>query len=388
MFSSDNRLEYLLQRYAQKIATVEEQEELSALLETDWDNTAQSSLASYVDWEKMLAEIEESAAVKKTSGIRFIQRRALKYAAAILLVSGIGAYLYQDSNRNKKHESVTEASEVIPSMDITPGGEKAVLTLADGSTILLDSASNGIISDQGAARVIKLADGKIVYQPNSKITSSAAYNTMRTPKGGQYQLTLPDGSKVWLNAASSITFPTAFPENERTVYVTGEVYFEVVSEKTRLFTARINQETEIQVLGTHFNINAYSDEKEISATLLKGSVRVVNGEKEKLIMPGEQASINAGFSTKNGINVSNVDTSAVMSWRHGVFNFDNKNLGEVMRQLSRWYDIEVIYENDIPDIELGGKLGKDLNLSEILEVLKQYEIHFRMEKGKRLVVLP
>lgn len=383
---SDNRLEYLLQRHINSTATEEERLELNGLLRTHWDRSEGNGATSHINWEKMLTAITEPAPTGIRGRLRRLQRHSLRYAVAVVLCIIAGVYFYFADYRNSATEQIGVPHKSAASTEITPGGERAVLVLANGSTILLDSASDGVLSNGGNGKVIKLGDGSIVYEAGGDMVNATAYNTMRTPRGGQYRLTLPDGSKAWLNASSSIRFPSAFSGDQRKVSITGEVYFEVEHDKMRPFIVEINAGTAVQVLGTSFNINAYSDEPTMGTTLLEGSVRMISGGKEAVLVPGQQARI-AGQSPEGGIDVVLVDTEAVMSWKNGLFNFDNKNLEEVMRQLSRWYDIDVVYEKGVPDITLGGKLGKDLNLSEIMEVLKQYEIHFKME-GRRMIVLP
>lgn len=384
--SSDNRLEYLLQRHIDDTATEEERRELNALLRTHWDRSERERTAPHINWVEMLTEITTPAPTGIRGRLRRLHRPSLKYAAAVLLCIIAGVYFYFAEHRNGASERIVVQPQSMTSTDIAPGGERAVLVLANGSTILLDTASHGILSNGGNGKVIKLGDGSIVYEAGDGMVNTTAYNTMRTPRGGQYRLTLPDGSKAWLNASSSITFPSAFAGDQRKVSITGEVYFEVQHEKIRPFIVAINAETAVQVLGTSFNINAYNDEPTIGTTLLEGSVRIISGGKEAVLVPGQQARTGSQ-SPGSRIEVGLVDTEAVMSWKNGLFNFDNKNLEEVMRQLSRWYDIDVVYENGVPDITLGGKLGKDLTLSEIMGVLKQYEIHFKME-GRRMIVLP
>jgi ferric-dicitrate binding protein FerR (iron transport regulator) len=215
---------------------------------------------------------------------------------------------------------------------------------------------------------------------------------MSTPKGRQFQLVLPDGTKVWLNAASSLRYPTVFDGRLRTVEVTGEAYFEVAklvnpSTGQRVpFHVKVNNKTEIEVLGTHFNINSYDDESAVSTTLLEGSVRVVNGLEKAVITPGQQARIETGSSHIKIVPDANVEK--VMAWKNGVFDFQDATLEEVMRELQRWYNIDVVYEKGVPQLEFIGRMGRDLSLASVLNGLELSRVHFRIEEGRRLVVLP
>jgi ferric-dicitrate binding protein FerR (iron transport regulator) len=234
-----------------------------------------------------------------------------------------------------------------------------------------------------------LKNGQLLYNAGGPVKGAVTYNTMTTPKGRQFQLVLPDGSKVWLNAASSLRYPTVFAGNERTVEVTGEAYFEVARNATKPFVVKVGHETEVQVLGTHFNINSYKDEANINTTLLEGSVRVLNKGKKALLKPGQSAQVAMQANQTAGIKIVNdVDMEKVMAWKNGLFNFQDASLQEVMHQLERWYDIEVVYEKGAPEIEFVGKMERSLSLSEVLRGLQISEVHFRIEQGRRLVVMP
>jgi transmembrane sensor len=239
-------------------------------------------------------------------------------AAAILLLIASGSYFFLNHQHSKTPVASVENKVLIN--DAAPGGNKAILTLANGSEIILSNAKNGALTQQGNTKVVKLEDGKLAYQ-SGKINAPIAieYNTVSTPRGGQYQLTLSDGSKVWLNAESEITFPTAFTGKERKVVIKGEAYFEVAHDATKPFEVTANG-MEVQVLGTHFNINAYEDEKSVKTTLLQGSVKVSKGNESVLIVPGEQARIN---NSDNEISVKKeVNLDQVMAWKNGLFNFN------------------------------------------------------------------
>ncbi len=270
--------------------------------------------------------------------------------------------------------------------DIVPGTNKAVLTLADGSTILLDDIANGVIASQGSSKVIKTSSGTLTYQQAIKNTSGVTpsparggegsgplTNTMSTPRGGQYQLTLPDGTKVWLNAESSITYPTAFIGKERSVSIKGEVYFQVAKDKSKPFKVK-SQNEEILVLGTEFNINAYTNEPAKVITLVEGSIKV----NTTVLKPGNSYSEGKIYSA---------NIQQVTAWKNGIFNFNNADIQTIMRQLSRWYDVEVQYEGKTPERRFKGEIGRDLNLSDVLDGLKSADVRFRIN-GKKIIVLP
>jgi ferric-dicitrate binding protein FerR (iron transport regulator) len=303
-------------------------------------------------------------------------------AAAVLLFMGLGAYVWM------ARQKIASPGIMAHTNDILPGKEGAVLTLADGRQVVLDSLGNGVVAIQNGARVV-LKNGKLTYSSGDQSTGALAYNILSTPKGRQFQLTLPDGTRVWLNAASSLRYPATFSGNERRVAVTGEVYFEVAANSAMPFKVETGNGTAIQVLGTNFNINAYADAGVINTTLLNGSVKVMAGSSGVLLKPGQQAQTGVHAGTQQDIKViNNPDLDKVMAWKNGFFNFENATLEEVMHQLERWYDIEVAYEKQIPDIRFGGKLSRDLSLESVLKSLEETEVHFRIKEGRKLIVLP
>lgn len=274
----------------------------------------------------------------------------------------------------------TPKKELAGKADVAPGHSGAMLTLADGKQITLDSMGNGILANQNGTTVI-MQNGGLSYDAGK--ASGIAYNTVSTPRARQFRLTLPDGSQVWLNAASAIRYPTAFTGNERKVEVKGEAYFEVAKDAAKPFLVQINNQATLEVLGTHFNINAYDDETNIRATLLEGSVKISLRTEAAILQPGQQAEVNSNIKINNQVN-----TAQVVAWKEGTFNFDQLGIAEVMRQLSRWYNIEVVYEGAIPTRKFYGEIGRNLSLSQVLEGLKASGVNFRIEAGNRLVVLP
>ncbi len=319
------------------------------------------------------------------------RRSWLRYGAAAVLIIGAASYFWFRPSLLKQNTIIhtVSAKEVI-----APGGNKAVLTLADGSTIILDSAADGRLAEQGNTKIEKLKNGQIIYIPFDSKDQPVLFNTMTTPRGGQYQLTLPDGTGVWLNAASSITYPTAFAGSERKVEITGEVYMEVKKNISQPFRVQVNDIT-VEVIGTHFNINSYNDESLVKTTLIEGSVKVSYGNVSELLQPGQQAQIaNTGNAMNAGVHSQkerqiliqkNADTRQVMAWKNGQFNFDGADLHTVMRQLERWYDIQVRYQGNVSTDVFRGQLTRDLNLSDMLEILGKMEIKFKLE-GRILTV--
>ncbi|HEY0274009.1 MAG TPA: FecR domain-containing protein [Chitinophaga sp.] len=315
-------------------------------------------------------------------------------SVALLLAAGV----YYGLTRTGSKPAIKMAARAT---DIAPGKNGAVLTLANGAQVVLDSLGNGVVATQNGAQV-RLNNGQLAYDPTGPTTTTVAYNTITTPKGRQFVVTLPDGTRVWLNAASSLRYPTAFTGAVRDVEVTGEAYFEVAKDPALPFHVNVNNQAEIAVLGTHFNVNAYSNESSISTTLLEGSVRVAASRGAArahggaaapagsvVLAPGQQArlaGISAGLPTAISV-VNNVDIDRVMAWKNGLFNFEDASLEEVMRQLERWYDIEVVYEKGVPDIELAGEMTKGVTLNDLMAGLEKLGVHSRLE-GRRLIVMP
>lgn len=300
-------------------------------------------------------------------------------AAAIVILLGTGAYFWIANQKN------TQSATVTGKTDIVPGKKGAVLTLADGSQVVLDSLGNGVIAMQGgtAARIM---NGSLVYE--GKADAAVYYNTISTPKGRQFHLTLPDGTVVWLNAASSLRYPTFFTGKDRKVEMTGEAYFEVAKNKGMPFKVEVKNKAEVEVLGTHFDINAYANETSINTTLMEGSIQVsaTSSGNPVTIKPGQQAQITHVRSGEIEV-IDNPDVEKIMAWKNGLFNFSDASLEEVMRQLERWYDIEVVYEKDIPRKTFYGKLTRDISLQGLLMILEKTGVRFRIE-GRKLIVLP
>lgn len=304
-------------------------------------------------------------------------RMSAAVAAALLLV--LGGYYYWASQESALPP---EEKQNIAQHSLLPGTDAAILTLGDGSQVVLDSLGHGAISRQGLADIIN-RKGKLSYNAaEGEQNETVAFNTVTTPKGGQYRITLADGTNVWLNAMASIRFPTVFTGSERIVEATGEVYFEVAKDKERPFHVRING-LDVQALGTQFNINAYPDEPTANITLLEGSVRVGKDDRRQMLVPGQQVRI-----TEEGemIMKDEVDMDQVMAWKNGLFYLTGSNIREIMRQISRWYNAEVVYEGDVSGIDFYGVVERTKDISELLGILEKTGIvHFRIE-GKKIIV--
>lgn len=395
------RFAYLFGRYQSQTLTLKERMELMALIRNDqYEVEVLSFIDSYIQldfsaetlrhqpdpaiarliFSKVQQHISTGDPVPETrSRIRFLPSRWLRYAAMLLLLLGAGMY-FLVLDRKKPHPSTT------PSMaqkhDVSPGSNGAILTLSDGKQLVLDSLQHGVIAQQPGTQ-ITLTDGQLAYAPATTVTEHAAFNTMSTPKGRQFHLQLPDGTHAWLNAASSITYPTTFSGKERKVTITGEVYFEVTKDPRKPFKVKADKGAEIEVLGTHFNANTYTDEPRQHITLIEGAVRVTADHQTQILKPGQQAQVqpNGSVTLEKNANIEKV-----MAWRRGVFNFDNASLAEVMRQLARWYNVEVVYEGPVPVAQCQGWIQRDLNLSDVLEGLNRTGVQFRID-GKQLIVL-
>lgn len=288
-------------------------------------------------------------------------------AAMALLLTAAGYLYYQQATPRVTSQTI-----------IAPGHQGAILTLANGTQVQLDTIQNGVIALQGGMTA-KIVNGTLQYEGKP---AGTLYNKMSTPKGRTFQLTLPDGTNIWLNSESSVRYPIAFNGPDRKVEITGEAYFEVAADPGKPFLVDVANRTTIAVLGTHFNVNAYNNEQAIAATLLEGAIRV----KDLVLQPGQQALLH----TNNDLQlVPAPDISKVMAWKNGLFDFEGASLQEVMRQLERWYDIEVVFEGPIPDIRFGGKMTRGIPLNEVLEILKGFEgadFKFQMKGDRQLII--
>ncbi len=383
----------LLEKVKHSTATAEDCDRLLALLNESNSDELVAYANKYYEEQRLLFEqsgnilwkniFKEIVALDKEvlnsapeTPVRHISFRRWYRAAAVavlLLMTG-GAYFWSQ-NKNSNIQPVVKTEQ----QEIPPGREGAVLMLADGSKVLLDTIQSGAVALQGGV-MAKVENGRLVYEGTG---SEMLYNIMETPKGRQYHLVLPDGSKIWLNSMSSIRYPISFIGKKRIVEITGEVYFEVAKMKEHPFLVKINDNTSVEVLGTHFNINAYNNEHSINTTLLEGSVRVNVGDNHALLKPKQQARI------KDGINVyDDVDVDRIMAWKNGLFDLEGLSITEIMRQLERWYDIDIIFEGEVKDnIKFTGGISKGVTLNQLLEALEVMDIHFKLD-GRTLIIRP
>lgn len=391
---------HLLNQYASGKITPEELQRFTEMLAADdtnrlsqiealrdWmiDQPESTSHYDKDDWKKVLNRILNTD--KQEAPVSSIKKRTLvfyRYAAAIVLflvVFGIGYFFL-----NRQWDLSQNAKELISIKQIEPGGDRATLTLSDGSVIELDTEKEGMIAEQGGTSIVKSNDGEIVYDTRGVASRNALLNTMRTPRGGQYRLILPDGSRVWLNAASSVTFPSAFTADERRLTVTGEVYVEVAHDARRPFIVDVDNKMLVRALGTEFNISAYPDEENIVTTLVEGKVKVSEPNSEGIVLlPGGQALLQGAGSPIRERTVSKQQIEQVLAWTKGYFNFENKSIEEMARQIERWYDVSFIFKGDFSDMVLSGKMDRGVSMPELIQFLKDYGLKTET-KGRTITV--
>ncbi|MBS1663038.1 MAG: FecR domain-containing protein [Bacteroidetes bacterium] len=383
MTTSGDRLNYLYRQYINKTCSQQEMEEffiyvrdpaykeaLETIMDRQLETMETPSGVPGMDWEHMYRTIMPPKHRNKAS----IFRLSRVAAAACIILAGAGAWFFF-TRRQPRAEPPIAAEKVIP-----PGYNKATLTLSNGSIITLDSTHTGELAKQGDATIINTGNGSLAYTNATGESSPAVlYNTLTTPRGGQYQLLLPDGTKVWLNASSSITYPTAFKGNERMVQITGEAYFEVTHDKSKPFRVKAGSQT-IEDIGTRFNVNAYSDEPASITTLLEGAVKIGT----HMLKPGEKASA----APDGEVIVSKGDPVRAVAWKNGFFDFSDASLQAVMRQLARWYNVEIQYEGNIRERQFNGMIGRSLTLSQVLSGLSAQAVHYRIEENNHLIITP
>lgn len=365
-------------------------EESKSILESYWIKATETNSGVEMDKDAKFKILMEQ--LKETAPIIAMpakNRRTIFYyiAAAViaLFIIGAGSYLFFIKDTKKEIAKVS-VPEIKVTKDMLPGKNGAILTLSNGAQIVLDSSKNGTLAVQGNTNIIR-KDGQILYDHQSIATDEVLYNTMTTPKGRQYELVLSDGSKIWLNAASSIRYPTVFTGKERKVEITGEVYFEIAHNAEKPFKVTANG-MEVSVLGTHFNINSYGDEATIKTTLLEGSVKIIKNNNSCILVPGQQAQIANNASENVKIKVlTEVDLDAVLAWKNGYFSFGETDLATMMRQIGRWYDMEIVYAAKIPDRRFGGEISRNTNLLGVLKILEESKVYFKID-GNKIIVQP
>lgn len=390
---NEQLLATLYEKYINGTCTTEEKKKLMELLADPSLDAAQDRLIDQsFDDLSVRHTMPEDAADQIFEKIMAAQRRAraqrkrrnqlswAAVAASVLLVVVAVQYL---SHRMNAPIAVAKKAAPAGKQDFPPpAANRATIVLSNGQTIFLDSAGDGTLVTEGHVRVIKSANGEIAYRAEPGSSEANLYNTLRNPRGSRVlSLKLSDGSTVWLNAQSSLRFPAAFVGNERKVEITGEAYFEV-AHNARVPFVVVGNGTEVRVLGTNFNVNAYAEEKEVRVTLLRGVVDVSHNGANHRLKPGQQARVGDAIQV-----VDNANLEQTMAWKNGFFLFQGASLRDVMRELSRWYDVDVSYEGGTPERRFVGKVGRDYTLSEVLAVLGASDVHYRVE-GKRLIVQP
>lgn len=373
----------LLKRYLAGDCTPEERVQVE-----QWYELLESKKAAINE-----EELEEDVAEVRTRLVKSFRkdRKLFRYpavaAAAVLIIISIGTYF---QFRHRPSGEVLNANKLLSNApDIAPGRNIAILQLSDGTEIALDEQANGAIAKAGSNTIYKNANGQLTYVANEskeKEEEALVSNTLKTPRGGQFQLTLPDGSKVWLNAASTLTYKISRTSRERLVELKGEAYFEVARDANRPFKV-LSKGQVIEVLGTHFNVSSYDDEPSVKTTLAEGAVKIVetNKHRDVVLEPGQQATLDSG----NTLSVAQVDVSDAIAWKNGKLNFNQSDIYAVARQLSRWYNVDVVFKGKASKVRLSGEVYRNTNASKVLEILSFYNLNCRIETDngvKRIVI--
>jgi ferric-dicitrate binding protein FerR (iron transport regulator) len=393
--SNSKTISRLLFKYLQGTLTSNEEFELekwklqSAENQQFFDELSKQAKPQRNTADELKGSLEERIFNKITAQVPELEGNVIrmrsgwwKYAVTAAVVLILFGYSIMTMMQDRRPEQAFAKIEDTVEDVAAPDGNFASITLASGEKVDLNAATNGTLASQGKVQVLKTADGLIVYKAaTGRIKGKMQFNTLSNPKGSNViGMVLEDGTKVWLNAGSSLTYPVAFIGKERKVSITGEAYFEVAKNKAMPF--RITREgMVVEVLGTHFNVNAYGDEPHMKVTLLEGAVKISSGNVSGLLKPGQQAKVK-----DNDINVnSDVNVDQVMAWKNGYFSFEKAGIKEVMRQIARWYNIEVTYEGEIPDENFGGELRRNSKLSSVLKVLEKSGVKFRIENNRVIV---
>ena len=381
-----NREEYnsLYEKYLAGKCSVNEQVELEnyqdsfKLKEQQWDSRTMGNS------EEIKQSIQEDLnySIQEHSKNRIFKIRAWQStAAAILILLTAGIYYYQTSSK----PIIVKTKIPRFKNDVAPGNNKAILTLDDGSKIDLDDAKTGFLASESNIDIKKTGVGQLEYTAGTQTVKTVKYNILSTPLGGEYQLVLPDGSKVWLNSGSTLRFPTAFIGSERIVELKGEAYFDIAKNPKMPFLVRTNNAMDIKVLGTQFNVMAYDDEKNINTTLIEGSVEVLKESGKTTLKPGQEAILN---KRSGNIKVASADLEQAIAWKNGYFIFYNENIESIMRKVSRWYNVDIVYQGNLNNKDFVGTISRNKNVSELLKMLELTgAIHFSID-GRRITVMP
>lgn len=309
-----------------------------------------------------------------------ITRRWRYVAAAIVLVIA-GMAIYNSMHRQKKHDSASPIVAHPPIIDINPGASKAQLVMADGKVISLDAAGTKTLKETDGT-CIDQQSGKLVYTGTQANSETVLFNTLSIPRGGEYQLVLPDGTKVWLNASTSLRFPTRFTGNERKIFLKGEAYFEVMENRQMPFHIEVGNDMKVEVLGTHFNIMSYEDENDTKTTLVEGKVKVTCQSNTLVLSPSRQA---IWDKRKGSLTSAEADVEKAVAWKNGMIEFHDDDLPYIMRQVSRWYDVDISFAGTPPVGLYTGSIRRQAKLEKVLEILQVAGVRFRTE-GKKIVV--
>lgn len=380
MPNSNLNAKHLLEKYRKGTCTEAEQ----LLVEQWYEQFGSGSLD--IDEDIVEGHMDEVwARLKKENSKSLMQRLWMpaKIAASLILILSIGVYFFLKYVRDDQQEAEISFSRV------QPGGNKATLTLSDGTVVALEEIKAGMIKEIDGVKISKAAEGVLTYDikdPMSSTKTNTQLNVIKTPNGGQYQVRLPDGTKVMLNAASSLKYPAAFTGRDRVVELTGEAYFEVTPDKLKSFIVNSGKQ-QVKVLGTHFNVNAYSDELRTITTLEEGSVLVTAGKKSKIIKPGQETVL----LKDNSINIQRADLNVALAWKNNKMTFKDTGIEEIMRQVARWYDLQIEYRGTIPHDTITGTINKNADLGTVLKMFETIQINFTLEisaQGKKLIIKP
>jgi len=391
---SESRLEYLFNCYIYNNYTSAEEGELMSLVSQPENKTiVQKLIENLIENTGSEIEMRDDAAASilqnilqanKAPVIPIRNRKTvfsfwMRVAAATILFVSAATYFLIDK-KDSAGAKVTPVAQNSP--HILPGRDRAVLITSEGKTIMLDSVQNGVIAHQGNNKISKQG-GLLIYNvpPFAKPEASVTYNTIVTPRGAQFQVILSDGSKVWLNSASSLRFPVGFADSQRTVELNGEAYFEVVKNKEKPFLVKVG-DMQVKVLGTHFNIKAYNDESFIKTSLFEGSVKITRGEASGFLKPGEQALLN---SSDNNIQISKANMDEAIAWKNGLFEFDGADITSIMKEIARWYDAEIVYTGKPPMRRFEGKISRNAQLSDVLRILELSSVKFTVTGNKIII---
>jgi hypothetical protein len=368
----------LIERYLNNGASVEETELIENYYKEFSQNPNISDTLNEDEVNSLKAAIREKVDERirraENPTVPIYRRKYYQMAAAILLFSMLSVLVIYKVRK-------APVNLVAQNHDLAPGGNKAILTLANGAKINVGAIQNGALTAQPGTQIIK-QNGQLAYEVSANSNSTKiSYNILTTPKGGQYHLILADGTNVWLNAASSLKYPTAFTGSERVVELTGEAYFEVVHNSKQPFKVKTANQT-IQDIGTQFNVNAYDDEEASATTLVEGSVKIYDAKRAMLIKPGQQYLLKSNSIAEVK---SDVDIDEIVAWKNGMFQFDNADIKTIMRQISRWYNVDIEYQGQIPSSTYHGRISRNSNASAILKILQLSGINFTIE-GRKIIV--